>query len=64
MNTRANHACTSHGGVPKRAFSTREEAAIEAAKHTGYKPYRCIEHGWHVGSVLSRALRAAIGWKK
>ncbi len=53
--------CISRKGVPKRAYATEAEA-LEAAEGFGfekgaYHVYRCREHGYHLGGVLTRALR-------
>lgn len=51
----APEGCTRSDGKKKRAFATR--AAAEKELTTGYKVYRCKEHGYHIGHELTRALR-------
>jgi hypothetical protein len=46
-------------GKPKRAYDSEAEA--NAACRDGQKPYACKQHGWHVGGVISRDLRIAMG---
>ena len=54
--------CVSRGGKPKAAYATEEEARVAAERQgLGYHAYRCKKHGFHIGSSLSRALRAALG---
>jgi hypothetical protein len=43
-------SCYKQGGAPKAAFPTKK-AAERAIPHTakGLRPYRCPQHGWHLG---------------
>jgi hypothetical protein len=43
-------SCFKRNGAPKAAFATAKlaERAIPRTT-TGLRPYRCAEHGWHLG---------------
>jgi hypothetical protein len=43
-------SCYKRNGAPKAAFKTRKEAEGAIPRTTrGLKPYRCEQHGWHLG---------------
>lgn len=43
-------SCYKNNGGPKAAFETKKAAERAIPKTaTGLKPYRCAEHGWHLG---------------
>jgi len=43
-------SCYKSNGAPKAAFETKKaaERAIPSTSK-GLRPYRCIQHGWHLG---------------
>lgn len=42
--------CYNKNGAPKKAFATKKVAERAIPKmSTGLAPYRCAEHGWHLG---------------
>jgi len=43
-------SCYKESGAPKAAFATRR-LALRAIPRTsrGLRPYRCEQHGWHLG---------------
>ncbi len=43
-------SCFNANGAPKAAFKTKREAQKRIPKTTrGLEPYRCPDHGWHLG---------------
>jgi hypothetical protein len=43
-------SCFTRNGAPKTAFETKKAAERAIPRRTeGLKPYRCPEHGWHLG---------------
>ena len=53
--------CLHHNGTPKQCFAD-EASALEAVAviGPGVKVYPCVTHGWHIGGVLTRALRTGL----
>lgn len=43
-------SCFKRNGAPKAAFTTKKDAerAVPVTS-VGLKPYRCAQHGWHLG---------------
>lgn len=43
-------SCYKQNGAPKAAYETKKEAERAIPRTTTrLKPYRCEEHGWHLG---------------
>lgn len=43
-------SCYKKNGAPKAAFKTRKEAERAIPRTSvGLRPYKCDQHGWHLG---------------
>jgi hypothetical protein len=43
-------SCYKQNGAPKTAFKTRKEAERAIPRTSvGLRPYKCAQHGWHLG---------------
>lgn len=50
--------CRKADGTPKHAYETVEDAMSECMRHNGtIEPYKCKQHGYHVGGKVTRGLR-------
>lgn len=58
-------SCISWKGNPKACYATLGEA-VDAAHKQGddYRAYACGDHGFHIGSQLTRALRLGMATAK
>lgn len=43
-------SCYKKNGAPKASYGTKKEAERAIPKtSSGLRPYRCVQHGWHLG---------------